>query len=108
MRFQFARYIGFAIVSVFVDAGARNAESNYSAREHGLGPMILNPGENPNAAQHLFDVAIKFLKLKNGHDVPDIIRSARLKHFGIGVGSEASCISQMGCSPFAKLSRKDH
>jgi len=70
--------------------GISDAQGNYSAREHGLGPLILS--QNLDAERRLFDVAEKFLALKSAYGVPDIIRRAGLKYFRIGVGSEASCM----------------
>ena len=70
--------------------GISDDHGNYSAREHGLGPLILS--QNPNAAKRLFNVAETLYAVKNANDVPDIIRMAGLKYFQIGVGSEASCM----------------
>lgn len=70
--------------------GISDDQGNYSARDHGLGPLILD--QNPNAERRLFNVAEKFRAIKDANDVPDIIRKAALKYFRIGVGSEASCM----------------
>ena len=70
--------------------GISDDQGNYSARDHGLGPLILS--RNPDAERRLFDVAGKFHAVNNANDVPDIIRKAGLKFFQIGVGSEASCM----------------
>jgi hypothetical protein len=40
----------------------------------------------------LLEVVTQFLSLTNAHEVPPIIRGARLLYFQIGVGSEASCM----------------
>ncbi len=72
--------------------GVSDPRGNYSANEHGLGPLILSESENPNSAQRLFDVASKLRAVKKGQEVPNVIRSAALKYFKIGVGSEASCM----------------
>ena len=70
--------------------GINNNHGNYSARDHGLGPKILN--ENSNAATNSFLLAAKLQSLRNANDVPKIIRDAQIKYFKIGVGSEASCM----------------
>ena len=70
--------------------GISDDQGNYSARDHGLGPLILS--QNPDAERRLFDVAEKFQAVRNANEVPDIIRGAGLKYFRIGVGSEASCM----------------
>ncbi|WP_428489513.1 hypothetical protein [Rhodopila sp.] len=70
--------------------GISDIHGNYSARDHNLGPKILD--QNPRAPQRLYDLAERFLTLENVHDVPQTIRNAGLKYFQIGVGSEASCL----------------
>ena len=84
-------YQGENIVS-FIDLllGISDPSGNYSAAEHGIGPKVL--ADNPNVERRLTSVAKQFLSLTNAHDVPPIIRAASLKHFQIGVGSEASCM----------------
>lgn len=70
--------------------GISDPAGNYSAAEHGLGPQIL--AVNANAQARVCQLADRFLAVKNGHEVPGIIRSAALKYLQIGVGSEASCM----------------
>lgn len=70
--------------------GMSDSAGNYSASEHGLGPKIL--GENLNAENRLYAISTDFLRVKNAHEVPPLIRAAGLRYFQIGVGSEASCM----------------
>ncbi len=79
-------------LSAFVDLllGISNPSGNYSAAEYGIGPKVL--AENLNVEKRLLTIANQFLAITNAHEVPPIIRSAGLKYFQIGVGSEASCL----------------
>ena len=70
--------------------GISDPSGNYSASEHGIGPKII--AENTRIEQRLCSVVEEFLNVTNAHDVPPIIRGARLRYFQIGVGSEASCM----------------
>jgi hypothetical protein len=70
--------------------GMSDQNGNYSAVEHGLGPLIL--GENFNVVNRLWDLSWQFRSLKTAHEVPKLIRQARLQYLQIGVGSEASCM----------------
>lgn len=70
--------------------GVSDPNGNYSAVEHGLGPYILT--ENTNAVNRVWDLAGQFRSLKTAHEVPKLIRQARLEYLQIGVGSEASCM----------------
>ncbi len=70
--------------------GVSDPNGNYSAVEHGLGPHILS--ENTNAVYRVWDLAGQFRSLKTAHEVPKLIRQARLEYLQIGVGSEASCM----------------
>jgi hypothetical protein len=72
--------------------GISDSDGNYSAAEHHLGPKILYPQHNPNAAPKIFDLAAKFAALKDARAVPDLIRAANLRYLKIGVGSEISCM----------------
>ncbi len=79
-------------LSTFVDLllGISRPTGNYSAAEHELGPKILF--DNLNVEDRLYSIAQDFLEIRNAHHVPPTIRSARLRYFQIGVGSEASCM----------------
>lgn len=70
--------------------GVSDIHGNYSARDHDLGPRILN--ENSNSRNRLYEVSDQFLRLDNAKTVPNIIRNAGIKYFQISVGSEASCM----------------
>jgi hypothetical protein len=70
--------------------GISNPAGNYSAEEHGLGPRIL--ANNFNGQQRVFALAGAFINLNTARNVPTLIRQAALRHLGIGVGSEASCM----------------
>jgi len=70
--------------------GISDPNGNYSAVEHGLGPYILS--ENVNAVDRVWELAAQFRVLKTAHEVPTLIRQARLEYLQIGVGSEASCM----------------
>jgi hypothetical protein len=70
--------------------GISDPSGNYSAAEHGIGPKVL--AENHDVEKRLVVVVNEFVDLSNGHEVPPLIRRARLKYFQIGVGSEASCM----------------
>jgi len=72
--------------------GISNADGNYSAAEHHLGPKILYAGHNQNAAQKVFNLAGAFLPLTDARGVPNLIRGAGLNYLKIGVGSEISCM----------------
>jgi hypothetical protein len=79
-------------VSSFIDLllGISDPSGNYSAAEHGIGPKVLD--ENIRVEGRLLEVVTQFLSLTNAHEVPPIIRGARLRYFQIGVGSEALCM----------------
>jgi hypothetical protein len=62
--------------------GISKSSGNYSASEHGIGPKII--AENRNVDQRLCAVVEEFLGVKNAHEVPPIIRSAKLRYFQIG------------------------
>lgn len=70
--------------------GISDTAGNYSASEHGLGPKIL--GQNLNIQNQLYAISTAFIRVKNAHEVPPLIRAAGLRYFQIGVGSEASCM----------------
>jgi hypothetical protein len=70
--------------------GISDADGNYSAAEHGLGPKILST--NSNAAQRVFELADQFISLGDARRVPQLIRDAKIKYLQIGVGSEVSCM----------------
>jgi hypothetical protein len=70
--------------------GITDAFGNCSANQHGLGPKILET--NRNAARQVFDLAGRFLALKNASRVPELIRNANVSNLQIGVGSEISCM----------------
>jgi hypothetical protein len=70
--------------------GITDAFGNCSANQHGLGPKIL--ATNRNAANQVFGLAAKFLALKDGGCVPELIRNANMSNLQIGVGSEISCM----------------
>jgi hypothetical protein len=72
--------------------GISDADGNYSAAEHHLGPKILYPPYNLNAEQRVFELAGKFSTLKDARTVPDLIEQAQLSYLKIGVGSEISCM----------------
>jgi hypothetical protein len=72
--------------------GITDADGNYSAREHGLGPKILYPGHNWNAERKVFEPAGEFISLTDARGVPELIARADLTYLKIGVGSEISCI----------------
>ena len=75
--------------------GISDPSGNYSAAEHGIGPKVL--AENHDVEKRLVVVVNEFVDLSNGHEVPPLIRRARLKYFQIGVGSEASCMVNPHC-----------
>lgn len=81
-------------VTQFADLalGISDIDGNYSAAEHHLGPKILYPQHNLNAAQRIFDLAATFAELKDARTVPDLISLANLRYLKIGVGSEISCM----------------
>jgi hypothetical protein len=70
--------------------GITDHSGNYSAAEHGIGPKIL--AGNSNVEQRLLAVVDQFLVQTDAHKIPPIIRSAGIRYFQIGVGSEASCM----------------
>jgi hypothetical protein len=70
--------------------GISDAAGNYSAKEHGIGPRVL--ADNLNAEQRVFALGADFINLRKARDVPVLIHQAGLRHLGIGVGSEASCL----------------
>ncbi|HEY1220534.1 MAG: hypothetical protein ABSE42_17785 [Bryobacteraceae bacterium] len=70
--------------------GVSDPNGNYSAVEHGLGPLIL--GENLNAINRLWVLSRHFRSLEDAHEVPRLIHEAGLQYLQIGVGSEASCM----------------
>lgn len=72
--------------------GVDDNNGNYSAAEHGLGPKILHPDFNTNAARRIFDLASEFKSLADGLSVPEIIASQPMKYLRIGIGSEISCM----------------
>ncbi len=72
--------------------GVSDADGNYSAAEHGLGPRILYPAYNKNAEQRIFDLAGEFIALTDARRVPELIALAGLAYLKIGVGSEISCM----------------
>lgn len=72
--------------------GISDADGNYSANEHRLGPSILYPGQNINAEQRVFDLAGEFMALADARRVPELIAGARVAYLKIGVGSEISCM----------------
>ena len=70
--------------------GISDADGNYSAAEHGLGPKIPYPDYNRNAEQRVFDLASGFISLTDARRVPELIAGGRLTYLKIGVGSEIS------------------
>jgi hypothetical protein len=72
--------------------GISDADGNYSAAEHGLGPKILYPGHNRNAERKVFELAREFIALMDARGVPELIAGANLTYLKIGVGSEISCM----------------
>lgn len=70
--------------------GLSDPNGNYSAVEHGLGPLILS--ENKNPINRVWDLASELREVASAHEVPKIIRKAGLRYLQIGVGSEASCM----------------
>lgn len=70
--------------------GISNAAGNYSADEHSIGPRVLS--DNIKAEERVFNLGSEFIDLKKARQVPTMIRCAGLRHLGIGVGSEASCM----------------
>ena len=74
---------------VWLALGIADDAGNYSSAEHHLAPRILG---NVNAERRIFDLAGKFLALKDAKSVPDLIQHASLNYLQIGVGSELSCM----------------
>lgn len=81
-----------AKLTAFVELllGISNPAGNYSAAEHALGPRVL--AANSYAEDNVVKLADQLRRVTNGHQVPKIIREAKLRFLQIGVGSEASCM----------------
>jgi hypothetical protein len=76
-------------LNLMLGIGEKNIHGNYSARDHSLGPQILNSVLDPVNLVRLSD---ELRNVKNPMLVPQIIHSARIKYLKIGVGSEMSCM----------------
>lgn len=72
--------------------GISDANGNYSAAEHGLGPKILYPDYNIKSEQRVLALAGDFISLTDARTVPELIARANLKYLKVGVGSEISCM----------------
>lgn len=70
--------------------GISDKFGNCSANQWDLGPKIL--ATNRNALNQVFGLAAKFLALKDGSCVPELIWNANMSNLQIGVGSEISCM----------------
>lgn len=71
--------------------GVEDANANYSADEHSLGPKILI-SNGYDVRDRIFELATRFRRLKDGRQVPTLIDAADLSYLGISVGSEGSCM----------------
>jgi hypothetical protein len=80
----------FGQMAVGVGFGAPDANYSASVGHRPLGPDILNA--NLNAERQIFNLAGKFIPLKDARDVPALIRTAQIKYLFIAVGSEISCL----------------
>lgn len=70
--------------------GIEDDAGNYSAAEHPV--LKVHILGNKNVNRRVFELAGKFIPLKNASQVPELIRHAQLNYLQIGVGSEMSCM----------------
>lgn len=70
--------------------GMSNADGNYSASDHALGPKIV--AMNPAAHRQVAELGEAFSGVQNGHDIPGLIETWGMRYLKIGVGSELSCM----------------
>lgn len=84
------RYLKGGQIKPFVELALAIDEKfgNFSAHDHGLGPLILAH----NRAERVADLAHEFMKCSRGDEVPEIIRNADISYLKIGVGTEMSCL----------------
>jgi hypothetical protein len=66
---------------VLLALGMTSPTGNYSAAEHGLGPKVLE--SNPSPQRPIFNLAGRFVRLKDASAVPELIRKANLQYLRI-------------------------
>ncbi len=74
----------FAVLALGID----DAFGNFSAHQHGLGPLVL--AQSP--ARRVFELAQRFLACRSCAEVPEIVRDAGIPFLKIGVGSEMAAL----------------